>query len=64
MKRPIKALSAIRVDDELRSSTWSIIADGSSIHANDVEGLKERILAIESQAGSLLSGTDFDRITA
>ena len=45
------------VDDELISSTWSIIADGSSIHANDVDGLKERILEIETQAGTLLSGT-------
>ncbi|HSG42652.1 MAG TPA: FtsX-like permease family protein [Anaerolineales bacterium] len=45
------------VDDELISSTWSIIADGSSIHASDVEILEERILEIENQAGSLLPGT-------
>ena len=46
-----------RVDDELISSTWSIIADGSSLHANDVDGLKERILSIESQAATLLPKT-------
>jgi len=46
-----------RVDDELISSTWSIIADGSSLHANDVNGLKERILSIESQAATLLPKT-------
>ncbi|HKI53249.1 MAG TPA: FtsX-like permease family protein [Anaerolineales bacterium] len=53
-----KGIVSDTVDDELLSSTWIIIADGSSIHASDVEGLKERILAIESQAGALLSGTE------
>lgn len=45
------------IDDELISSTWSIIADGSSLHANNVDGLKERILSIESQAANLLPKT-------
>ena len=52
-----KSIISDTVDDELISSTWSIIADGSSLHANDVDGLKERILAIESQAAALLPKT-------
>ncbi|HEU0291492.1 MAG TPA: FtsX-like permease family protein [Anaerolineales bacterium] len=52
-----KGIVSDTVNDELRSSTWSIIADGSSIHAEDVAGLKERILAIESQAAELLPKT-------
>jgi len=52
-----KSILSDTVNDELISSTWSIIADGSSIHADDVPGLKERILAIESRAGTLLTNT-------
>ena len=52
-----KGIISDTVSDELRSSTWSIIADGSSIHADDVPGLKERILSIENQAGTLLANT-------
>ena len=46
-----------RVDDELVSSIWTITADGSSLHAGDVPGLEERILNIETQAGTLLENT-------
>lgn len=46
-----------RVNDELRNVIWSIVADGSALHAGDVPGLKERILAVESRAGSLLAKT-------
>ncbi|HET9906036.1 MAG TPA: FtsX-like permease family protein [Anaerolineales bacterium] len=52
-----KSIISDTVDDELISSTWSIVADGSSLHANDVDGLKERILAIESRAATLLPKT-------
>jgi putative ABC transport system permease protein len=52
-----KGIIADRVGDELRSGIWSIIADGSSLHANDVTTLEENILAIESQAISLLPQT-------
>lgn len=52
-----KSIISDTVNDELRSSTWSIVADGSSIHAGDVESLKERIMAIEGQAGTLLANT-------
>ena len=46
-----------RVGDELRNATWSIIADGSSLHADDVGGLEERIHAIENRANTLLPNT-------
>lgn len=46
-----------KVIDELRSSTWSIIADGSSLHAGDVTSLQERIHSIENTANSLLADT-------
>lgn len=46
-----------RVNDELRNSTWSILADGSSLHANEVAALEERIRAIEDQARILLPNT-------
>jgi putative ABC transport system permease protein len=46
-----------RVDDELVNSTWSITADGSSLHAGDVQPLEERIRGIEAQAGTLLPNT-------
>ena len=51
-----KGIVSDTVDDELISATWSIIADGSSIHADDVETLEKNILTIEAQAGALLSG--------
>lgn len=46
-----------KVIDELRSSTWSIIADGSSLHAGDVTSLQERIRSIENTANTLLADT-------
>ena len=46
-----------RVDDELVNSTWSITADGSSLHAGDVQALEQRIRGIEAQAGILLANT-------
>ena len=52
-----KSVISDTVSDELRSATWSIIADGSALHANAVQGLKDRILAIEGQAGALLPKT-------
>jgi len=52
-----KSIISDTVSDELRSATWSIVADGSSLHANDIQGLKDRILAIEAQAGVLLPKT-------
>jgi putative ABC transport system permease protein len=52
-----KSIISDTVHDELISSTWSIIADGSSLHANDIEALEERILSIESQAATLLPKT-------
>ena len=52
-----KSIISDTVSDELRSATWSIVADGSSLHANAVQGLKDRILVIESQAGVLLPKT-------
>src|SRR5687768_7956593 len=44
-----KGIISDRVGDELRNATWSITADGSSLHANDVAALEERIRAVESQ---------------
>jgi putative ABC transport system permease protein len=52
-----KGIISDRVGDELRNSTWSIIADGSSLHANDVAALQEHILTIENQAHRLLPKT-------
>ncbi len=46
-----------RVIDELRSSVWSIVADGSSLHAGDVTSLQERIHAIENTANVTLPNT-------
>ncbi|HEX5840451.1 MAG TPA: FtsX-like permease family protein [Anaerolineales bacterium] len=45
------------VDDELVNSTWTITADGSSLHAGDVQALEDRIRSIESQAAELLPNT-------
>ncbi len=42
------------IPDELRSSMWYIVADGSSLHAADVAGLDQRIKAIQAQAGAML----------
>jgi putative ABC transport system permease protein len=52
-----KGIISDRVGDELRNATWSIVADGSSLHANDVAALKERIQTIESGANTLLPKT-------
>ncbi len=46
-----------RVDDELVNSTWSITASGSSLHANHIAPLEERIRLIEGQANRLLPNT-------
>jgi putative ABC transport system permease protein len=46
-----------RVGDELRNAIWMIIADGSSLHTDDVTPLQARIKSIESQVDSLLSKT-------
>src|SRR5688572_12795810 len=46
-----------RVGDELRNATWSIIADGSSLHADDVATLEEHTRTIETQADTLLPNT-------
>ena len=45
------------VDDELVNSTWTITADGSSLHAGDVQALEDRIRSVESQAAALLPNT-------
>ncbi len=52
-----KSIISDRIGDELRNGIWNITADGSSLHANDVASLKERILAIESRATTLLPQT-------
>jgi putative ABC transport system permease protein len=52
-----KSIISDTVGDELRNSTWSIIADGSSLHARDVAALEEHIHAIENQANTLLPNT-------
>jgi len=52
-----KGFISDRVIDELRSSTWSIVADGSSLHASDITALQNRILSIEKSADTLLANT-------
>src|SRR6266511_1477079 len=52
-----KGIISDRVGDELRNATWMIVADGSSLHANNVPTLKEHIQTIESQANTLLPKT-------
>ncbi|HUF00509.1 MAG TPA: FtsX-like permease family protein [Anaerolineales bacterium] len=52
-----KGIISDRVGDELRSGIWNIIADGSSLHADDVATLQEHIRTIESRANSLLPQT-------
>jgi putative ABC transport system permease protein len=52
-----KGIISDRVGDELRNATWMIIADGSSLHAEDVALLQERIKTIESRADTLLPKT-------
>ncbi|HKE31017.1 MAG TPA: FtsX-like permease family protein, partial [Candidatus Angelobacter sp.] len=52
-----KSILSDRVNDELRNSTWVIVADGSSLHAKDVEGLKNRIQDIQSETDTLLPNT-------
>ncbi|MGE5376573.1 MAG: FtsX-like permease family protein, partial [Bacteroidota bacterium] len=47
-----------RVSDELRNATWSIQADGSSLHAGDVTALQTNIETIQNQAGTLLQETN------
>jgi len=42
------------IPDELRSSMWYIVADGSGLHASDVAGLDQRIKDIQGRAGVLL----------
>jgi putative ABC transport system permease protein len=52
-----KGIISERVNDELRNATWSITADGSSLHAKDVAALEEHIHTIENQANRLLPKT-------
>ena len=52
-----KGIISDRVDDELINSIWSITASGSSLHAQDVSALEERIRSIEVQADTILPGT-------
>lgn len=52
-----KGFISDRVNDELRNSTWSIVVDGSSLHARDVAALEEHIRAIENHASTLLPNT-------
>src|SRR5687768_11413949 len=52
-----KGVVSDKVIDELRSATWNIVADGSSLHAGDVTDLQERILSVESSANVLLADT-------
>jgi putative ABC transport system permease protein len=52
-----KGVISDRIDDELRNATWMIIADGSSLHADAVAPLQERIQSIEKQADTLLPKT-------
>lgn len=52
-----KGIISDRVGDELRNATWMIVADGSSLHANDVTVLKDHIQTIESRANTLLPKT-------
>ncbi len=46
-----------RVHDELRDAMWSIMADGSHLHARDVAGLEERIQSIADRVAVLLPDT-------
>ena len=46
-----------RVDDELRNATWMIVADGASLHADDVAPLQERIQNVENRTNTLLPKT-------
>ncbi len=39
------------VPDELRDSSWYIVADGSNLHSGDIAGLDQRIQEIQNQAG-------------
>jgi putative ABC transport system permease protein len=52
-----KGIISDRVDDELRNATWMIVADGSSLHAKDVDGLQARIRTIEHRTNTLLPKT-------
>ena len=52
-----KGIISDRVGDELRNATWMIIADGSSLHADDVAPLQARIQNIENQVDTLLPNT-------
>ncbi|HEU4746082.1 MAG TPA: FtsX-like permease family protein, partial [Anaerolineales bacterium] len=52
-----KGIISDRVGDELRNATWMIIADGSSLHAEDVAPLQARIQTIENRADTLLPKT-------
>jgi putative ABC transport system permease protein len=52
-----KGFISDRVDDELRSAIWMIVADGSSLHANDVATVQENIRAVQQRSESLLPKT-------
>jgi putative ABC transport system permease protein len=52
-----KGIVSDRVGDELRNATWMIIADGSSLHADDIAPLQARIQTIENRVEALLPKT-------
>src|SRR5258706_1820657 len=52
-----KGFISDRVDDELRNATWTIVVNGSALHAKDVAPLTQRIHMVENQAGTLLPST-------
>jgi putative ABC transport system permease protein len=52
-----KGIISDRVGDELRHVIWMIIADGSSLHADDVAPLQARIETIQNRADTLLPQT-------
>ena len=53
-----KGIISERVIDELRNGVWMIVADGSSLHANQVAGLQERIQGVEARVNTLLPETE------
>jgi putative ABC transport system permease protein len=52
-----KGVISDRVSDELRNATWTILADGSSLHSGNVSALQDHIETIQNRAGTLLPET-------
>lgn len=46
-----------KIDDEMLSSAWYLVSDGSKLHASDIGPLVEQIQAIAGRAELLLPGT-------